>query len=63
MVPYEKVRIVESCLFSSNFRLFHDELVERVQVPFFLLPLLFSIPVDLVRYGFSPRLVWRLLLI
>jgi hypothetical protein len=43
-----------SCLLSSNLRPFHDELVEGVRVPLFLLPLLFSILVDLVRCGLSP---------
>jgi hypothetical protein len=51
-----------SCLLSSNLRLFHDELVEGVWVPLFLLPLLFSIPIDPVRCGLSPWLVWCLLL-
>jgi hypothetical protein len=52
VVPYERVWIVGSCLFFFNLRLFHDELVERVRIPFFL-PLLFSIPVDPVRCGLS----------
>jgi hypothetical protein len=51
-----------SCLLPSNLRSFHDELVEGVRVRFFLLPLLFSIPIDLVRCGLSLWLVWCLLL-
>ena len=50
MVPYEWVRIMGPCLLSSNLHPFHDELVERVQIPFFS-PLLFSILIDLVRCG------------
>ena len=39
----------------------HDELVERVRIPFFS-PLLCSILVDPGRCGLSPLLVWCLLL-
>jgi hypothetical protein len=46
----------------SNLHLFQDELVGGVRVPSFLLPLLFSIPIDLVRCGLSLWLVWCLLL-
>jgi hypothetical protein len=53
VVPYEKVRIVGLRLFSSNFRPSHDELVERVWIPFLFVPLLFSTPVDPVRCGLS----------
>ena len=55
VVPYEWVWIMGSCLLSSNFHPFHDELVERVWIPFFS-PLLFSILVDPVRCGLSPSL-------
>jgi hypothetical protein len=57
VVPYELVWIMDR----ASFRPFHDELVEGVRVPFFLLPLLFSILVDLVRCGLSLWLVWCLL--
>jgi hypothetical protein len=53
MVPYEKVWIVGSCLSFSNFRPFHDELVERVRIPFFIVPRLFSTPIEPVRCGLS----------
>jgi hypothetical protein len=59
MVPYEWVWMNHA--FSSSLHLFHDELVEGVRIPFFYL-LLFSNPVDLVRCGLSPSLVWCLLL-
>jgi hypothetical protein len=36
VVPYEWVWIVGSCLSTSNLRPFHGELVEGVQIPFFL---------------------------
>jgi hypothetical protein len=63
VVPYEWVRIIGSCLLSSNLRPFHDELVEGVRIMFFSLSLpLFSISVDLERCGLSPLLVWCLLL-
>jgi hypothetical protein len=52
VVPYEWVWIMESYLLSSNLCPCHDVLDEGVRVPFFL-PLLFSIPVDLVRCGLS----------
>ena len=60
MVPYEWVWIMGSCLLSSNLRPIHDELVERVRIPFFS-PLLVSILVDPVRCGLSPSFVWCLL--
>jgi hypothetical protein len=44
-------------LFLSNLHLFHDELVEGVQILFFLFSPLFSILVDPVRGGLSPLLV------
>jgi hypothetical protein len=61
-VPYKWAWIMGSYLLSFDLRPFHDEMVEGVQVPFFLFPLLFSIPVDLVKYGLSLWLVWCLLL-
>jgi hypothetical protein len=57
VVPYEFGFYRGSCLLLSNLRPFHDELVKGVQVPFFLLPLLFSILVDPVRCGLSLSLV------
>ena len=61
VVPYEWVWIVGSCLLSSNLCPFHDELVERVRIPFFS-PFLFSILINPVRCALSPSLVWCLLL-
>ena len=55
IVPYEWVWIVGSCLLSSNLHPFHDELIERVSIPFFS-PLLFSILVNPVKCGLSPSL-------
>jgi hypothetical protein len=62
VVPYKWAWIVGSYLLSFDLRLFHDEMVKGVRVPFFLFPLLFSIPFDLVKYGLSLWLVWCLLL-
>ena len=55
VVPYEWVWIMGSCLLSSILRPFHDELIERVRIPFFS-PLLFLILVDPVTCGLSPSL-------
>jgi hypothetical protein len=62
VVPYKWAWIVGSYLLSFNLCPFHDEMVEGVQVLVFVFPLLFSIPVDLEKYGLSPWLVWCLLL-
>jgi hypothetical protein len=61
MVRYEWVWIVGSYPLSSNLHSFHGELVKRVRIPFFF-PLLFSIPIDLIRCGLSPWLVALLIL-
>jgi hypothetical protein len=56
MVPYVWVWIIGPCLFLLTFTHFYGELVERVWIMFFSLPLL-SIPVDSVRCGLSSSLV------